>query len=189
MSWSVEVSCLVGLFYVGVEKRDALTFVVGVEDDFGVGLVLGRDSLPEGLEVASTGNDVAVVSAVVVGADDGVCTLTGDVVDLLGEVAQVRSIRCSGHGGRDQTLHKDVDTEDVHARGDEGVISAQGRPDIVRSINTWDVSCTELRTRFIDTEKLELGDALGDFGDWGGESNRGRACGQEKSRETHSERV
>lgn len=122
-------------------------------------------------------------------ADNGIGSLAGGVIDLLCEVTQVGGVECSGDGGRDQALHQDVDTENVHAIRDEGVVYAHSWTDVVCSVYTGNVASTKFGTALIDAEKLQLGYALGDLGNWGRESNRGRACYQEKGRETHDQRV
>lgn len=60
-----------------------VVLVVGVKDDLVVVLETGGDRLPPRSKVSRAGDDVAVVAAVVVGVDDGVGSLGGDVLDEL----------------------------------------------------------------------------------------------------------
>ena len=66
-----------------------VVLIVCVKDDERIVLVLCGNVLPPCLEAGGVGNDVAVEAAVVVRLDHGVCALAGDVVDLLGEIAEI----------------------------------------------------------------------------------------------------
>ena len=61
-----------------------VVLVVGVEDDVGVGLELGGNVGPEGLESVGIGDDFAIVAAIVVGVENDIGTGVGDRVDNLG---------------------------------------------------------------------------------------------------------
>jgi hypothetical protein len=101
-------------------RRDKL--VVGVEDNPAVVLVLRGNSLPPLAESSGVGDDLPVVTSVVVRLDHGICASAGDVVDLLSQVAQISWIRCASHAGGDQTFHVEVDAERVEAFCNEGVV-------------------------------------------------------------------
>ena len=72
--------------------------VVCVEDDEGVVLELGRYVGPPRLEGRCVGDDVAHEASIVVRLDHGVAAFAGDVVDLLGQVAQVVGVESAGEG-------------------------------------------------------------------------------------------
>lgn len=93
-----------------VEVEDKLlvhvvVLVVRVEHDERVVLVLRCNVLPPCLEARRVGDDVAVEATVVVGLDHGVFTLASDVIDLLGQVAQVQGIEGAIELVRCKALH------------------------------------------------------------------------------------
>ena len=60
-----------------------MVFVISVEDNEFVALILCCDILPPCLETCSIGDDVLIEPTIVVWLNHGVCTFTGDVVDSL----------------------------------------------------------------------------------------------------------
>lgn len=93
-----------------------VVLVVCVEDDFLVGGELGRDCLPEGLEIRGRRDDTARVSAEVLGINDCVGSAVGDEGDCFVQVGQVGCVWGAGHAIGDKTLHQKGNAEDVHAR-------------------------------------------------------------------------
>lgn len=98
-----------------------VVLVVSVKNNAVVALELGSKVLPPGLEVGGVGDDVVEVAAIVVGVQDGVGTLAGDVVDNAGEVLHVRSVEGTGHGAGVCSLHSELHSETVVALRDEGL--------------------------------------------------------------------
>jgi hypothetical protein len=79
--------------------------VVCVEDDELVVFVDGGYVVPPRLEARGVVDDATVNTTVIVWLDHGVCALAGDVVDLLGQVAQVKRVKVAGEGVGCQALH------------------------------------------------------------------------------------
>lgn len=112
-------------------------FVVRVEDDAGVGGEGFGEVGPEGFECGGVGDDGVVIAAVygglvgigmryegertVVGGDEGGGALVGDVLDLGGQVAQVGLVEGCVEFALGHALELEVETEGVHAAGDEGL--------------------------------------------------------------------
>lgn len=82
-----------------------MVLVIRVEDDEVVVLVDGCDVLPPCLEARGVGDDVPEEAAVVVGLDHGVFAFAGDIVDLLGQVAEVEGVEGAGEGVGGEALH------------------------------------------------------------------------------------
>lgn len=68
-----------------------MVLVAGVKYDSVVGLEVGREVGPEGLEFACVGNDLAVVTATIVGVNDGGGAFRGNEVDGLNREVRVGS--------------------------------------------------------------------------------------------------
>jgi hypothetical protein len=143
------------------DRRDKL--IVGIEDDPAVVLVLRSNSLPPLAESSGIGNDLLVVPSVVVRLDHGVGASTGDVVDLLSQVAQISWIRCATHAGGYQTFHVEVDPEGVEAFCNEGVVCRQGRPDKLLAISAWEDAVAKLGATLVDADPLHLASSFGEF--------------------------
>lgn len=60
-----------------------MVLVVSVEDNLLIGGKLGSNGLPEGLEIGGRGDNVTMVSSVVVGVKDGIGAAGGDELDSL----------------------------------------------------------------------------------------------------------
>ena len=123
-----------------------VVLVVGVEDDLGVAGVLLGELLPPRLEAGGVGDDGVVEAAVVVWGDHGIRALAGDVFDLFGQVAAVGCVNGAGEARGGETLHQEVDTEDVGAVADPSVIGRECVPSVVCVVHAWDVGVSKFGT-------------------------------------------
>jgi hypothetical protein len=146
--------------------------VVNVEDDKRIVLVLHREILPPCLEARSVGDDVSVEAAVVVRLNHRIRSFTGDVVDLLGQIAKVGIIERASDGvgcealhhfgmsvriaHEIKTTHTEVQTEHVHALADELVDGLGIIPGVILVVDAREVLLAELSTRLVDAEPFQL---------------------------------
>jgi len=67
------------------------------------------------------------------------------------QVLQIGSIKTSSQAGRNQTLHQEGNTEDVHTSLTQDLDLGVHRPSVVSAESTGDVTLTELSARLTDT--------------------------------------
>lgn len=128
-------------------------------------------------------------TAIVVGDDHGIGTQVGDVVDRLLEVGKVGGVKGVSHGAVSKTLHQDVDTEGVHPLVNEGINGRQSRPDIVGVQSSGQVTLAKLRARLVDAKEGEGRSTLLLLVLHRRSQCKGSRTGDEKSRNTHGERL
>jgi hypothetical protein len=157
----------------------SVVLVVGVPDHLAVVLVLRSHCLPPLLEATRVCDDLLVVSPIVVGLDHRVRSFARNVVDLLGEVAQVTRIRCACQLVGDQAFHVEVDPEGVETSRDERVICRQGWPNKLGAVASRENAIAELGTALVHTDPLHLAGAFGEFA-W--------SCKRETQRARRSEK-
>lgn len=94
--------------------------IVGIEDDQWIALIFTGQVLPKGLKASSVLNDTPIKPPKVMGIDNSVRAVTGDVVDCSGIVCQVRCCQRAGQAlRRKHTLHGERHSEDVEPLVDQ----------------------------------------------------------------------
>jgi hypothetical protein len=140
-----------------------VVLVVGVPDHLAVVLVLRSHGLPPLLEATCVCDDLLVVSPIVVGLDHRIRSLARNVVDLLGEIAQVTRIRRACQLVGNQALHVEVDAEGVETSRDERVVCRQRWPYELGAVASRENAIAELGTALVHTDPLHLAGAFGEF--------------------------
>ena len=92
-----------------------MELIIAVKDNIMVRLELRRNVGPESLEIGCGSEDRAVVSAEVMRVNNCVSASGSDEVDDCREGCEVGGVEGGRHGALCQTLHKEWDSEDVHA--------------------------------------------------------------------------
>lgn len=172
-------------------SKHNLTFIVGIKDDLVIVLELCSNSLPESSKIIGRGDDLAIVTTVIVRYDDGISTKLGNAVDGLRQVPKVGSVQRTSHLVRYQTFHQEVDAEGVHAFVDESFDRRHVWPDVIGSIDAGDVGLAKLGAGFVDADELELARAGRTFVKTE-RLRKNKACrtsGENKGRDVHLERI
>jgi hypothetical protein len=140
-----------------------VVLVVRVPDDLAVVLVLRSHGLPPFLEAARVCDDFLVVSPIVMGLDHRIRSFARNVVDLLGEIAQVSRIRGACQLVGDQAFHVEVDPEGVETSRNERVVCRQGWPDELGAVASGENAIAELGAALVHADPLHLAGAFGEF--------------------------
>lgn len=109
-----------GSLHQAVDDRSihVMRLVLEIENDMGIrGELLGK-VLPPSRECIGVGDDAVVVTHEVVGVNDSIATLAGDVADNGFEALKVRRIESASEavGRRADAFHEEGDTEGVEAQ-------------------------------------------------------------------------
>ena len=122
------------------------------------------------------------------GLDHRIGSFARNVVDLLGEIAQVSRVWSACQLVGDQAFHVEVDPESVETSRDECVICRQGRPDELSAVASRENAVTKLGAALVHTNPLHLAGAFGEFA-WSGKSETQRARRGEKREKLHDVRA
>lgn len=89
------------------------------------------------------------------GVENGISSLAGDVSNDSLDSTKVVAVQSTGHFGGDHTLHKERNTEGVHASVEQNIDGTGVGESVVGALGTGNVAGSEFSTGLTDTSEQE----------------------------------